>query len=292
MKRAIKHIIWTIAFCFIFLMNVQQAEAASTKNTTGTCEYDNAYEVLDIVNRKRAAKGMQELVMDQDLLDAAMLRAAELSVSFSHTRPNNTDWYTACSKTYAENIAYGYGTPAAVMQGWMTSKQGHKENIMNEDYCAIGVGVFYKGGVRYWVQCFSLVEADEAKKIDDVKRTYKVSLTSGKETTIVNTNPLSTKVKNFKATAGKRKLTLKWKKKTGIDGYQLQISTSSNYKKKQTYNIGKSKTKKVITKYNGKKLKAKKKYYVRIRAYKKVTNADGSVTKKYSKWKKISKKTK
>ncbi len=292
MKRVVKHIIWTIAFSFIFLMNVQLVEAASTKNTTGTCEYDNAYEVLDIVNRKRAAKGMQELVMDQDLLDAAMLRAAELTVKFDHTRPNGDAWYTASDKVFAENIAYGYGTPAAVMQGWMTSKQGHKENIMNEDYCAIGVGVFYQDGVRYWVQCFGLVEADEAKKIDNVKRTYKVSLTSGQKTTIVKANPLSTKVKGFKATAGKRKLTLTWKKKTGIDGYQLQISTSSKFKTKQTYNIGKNKTKKVIKKYKGKKLKAKKKYYMRIRAYKKVTNADGTVTKKYSKWKKISKKTK
>ncbi len=292
MKKTMKFVIWTLLFCFVFLMNAQEVYAASTKSTTGTCEYDSAYEVLEIVNRKRAAKGLKEIVMDQKLLDVAMMRAAELSVEYSHTRPNGDPWYTTTNKVFAENIAYGYGTPASVMQGWMTSKQGHKDNILNEDYCSIGVGVFYKDGVRYWVQCFGLVKAVEAKKVDDVKRTYKVALSSGGKTTISGSNPLSTKVKGFKATAGKRKLTLRWKKKSGIDGYQLQISTSSKFKTKQTYNIGKSKTKKVIKKYKGKKLKAKKKYYVRIRAYKKVTNADGTITKKYSKWKKISKKTK
>ena len=292
MKKTMKFVICALLFGFVFLMNASEVYAASTKSTTGTCEYDNAYEVLEIVNRKRAAKGKKEIVMDQKLLDVAMMRAAELSVKYSHTRPNGDPWYTTTNKVFAENIAYGYGTPAAVMQGWMTSNQGHKENILNGDYCSIGIGVFYRDGVRYWVQCFGLVEPKEAKRLDDVKRTYKVALKSGEKTTISSSNPLGTKVKGFKATAGKRKLTLKWKKKSGIDGYQLQISTTSTYKKKQTYNIGKNKTKKVIKKYNGKRLKAKKRYYVRIRAYKKITNADGTVTKKYSKWKRLNKKTK
>lgn len=108
----------------------------------------------------------------------------------------------------------------------------------------------------------------------------------------VTTSSLKTKVSKFKVTAGKRKLTLSWKKKTGITGYQLQISTKKNFKTKQTYTIGKKTTKKTITKYKGKKLAAKKKYYVRIRAYVKSKNTKGKTVTKYSKWVTVNKKTK
>ena len=69
--------------------------------------------------------------------------------------------------------------------------------------------------------------------------------------------------------------TVKWKKKSGITGYQIQYSTNSKFKKgNKSIKIKNSKTiSKKIT-----KLKAAKKYYVRIRTYK---------GKKYSKWSKV-----
>lgn len=67
---------------------------------------------------------------------------------------------------------------------------------------------------------------------------------------------------------------IKWKKKSGITGYQIQYSTNSKFKKgNKSIKIKNAKTiSKKIT-----KLKAAKKYYVRIRTYK---------GKKYSKWSK------
>lgn len=69
--------------------------------------------------------------------------------------------------------------------------------------------------------------------------------------------------------------TVKWKKKTKITGYQIQYSTNSKFKKEnKSIKIKSAKTgSKKIT-----KLKAAKKYYVRIRTYK---------GKKYSKWSKV-----
>ena len=68
---------------------------------------------------------------------------------------------------------------------------------------------------------------------------------------------------------------IKWKKKSGITGYQIQYSTNSKFKKgNKSIKIKSAKTgSKKIT-----KLKAAKKYYVRIRTYK---------GKKYSKWSKV-----
>ncbi len=60
-------------------------------------------------------------------------------------------------------------------------------------------------------------------------------------------------------------ITIKWKKKSNITGYQIQYSTNSKFKKgNKTIKIKKAKT--VSKKITG--LKPSKKYYVRIRTYK------------------------
>ena len=75
---------------------------------------------------------------------------------------------------------------------------------------------------------------------------------------------------------GKKSITFKWKKVSKeVTGYQIQYSLNKNFKKAKTINIKSYKT----TKKKVSKLKAKKKYYYRIRTYKKV----GGKTY-YSKW--------
>ena len=75
--------------------------------------------------------------------------------------------------------------------------------------------------------------------------------------------------------AQNKAFTVKWKKKSSITGYQIQYSTNSKFKKNnKKIKIKNAKTvSKKIT-----KLKASKKYYVRIRTYQ---------GKKYSKWSKV-----
>lgn len=53
-----------------------------------------------------------------------------------------------------ENIAEGFRTPATVMQAWLNSP-GHRANIENAQFSAIGIGVATSStGVFYWVQDF------------------------------------------------------------------------------------------------------------------------------------------
>lgn len=70
-------------------------------------------------------------------------------------------------------------------------------------------------------------------------------------------------------------------KKSGVTGYQIQVSTSSKFKKAKTktYKVSKQKT----TSKTIKSLKSKKKYYVRIRTYK-TAKVNGKTTTKYSSW--------
>ena len=89
--------------------------------------------------------------------------------------------------------------------------------------------------------------------------------------------PKSTSIK--KAKGSKKAVALEWKKVSGVNGYQIQVATDKKFKKnKKTVNIKKQKT----TKTTVKKLKAKKKYYVRIRTYKIVNGK-----KVYSSWSKV-----
>lgn len=103
----------------------------------------------------------------------------------------------------------------------------------------------------------------------------------------IEKKPSVSVVKSLKGKAGKKKLTLSWKKLSGVSGYQIQISTKKNFKGAKKISV--SKSKKTYTK---KKLKSNKKYYARIRAYKIYKNAKGKKVKAYGKWKTIKKKIK
>ena len=132
-----------------------ETEIGETVNLAieGTFNYEQAYEILDLVNQERAKAGKSALTMDKDLLDAAMQRSAEIAIYFEHERPNGESCYTACAKMNGENAAIDYSA-TSVMNGWMDST-GHKENILNGGYKSVGIGVFENGGRTYYIQCFS-----------------------------------------------------------------------------------------------------------------------------------------
>ena len=91
--------------------------------------------------------------------------------------------------------------------------------------------------------------------------------------------PKSAKFKKVKP--AKKAVSVEWKKVSGVKGYQVQVATDKKFKKnKKTATVKKQKTTKVTIK----KLKAKKKYYVRIRTYKTVKGK-----KIYSSWSKVKK---
>lgn len=162
MKKIASIAVLTVAIILALnWLNVTETKAAAgyNVNVSGNKSYTKAYEVLEIVNEERAAQGLNSLKMDKDLLEAAMLRSAEISFYFSHTRTNGTDCFTASSKAYGENIAAGSTTVVGVMDQWMNS-QGHKENILRGSFTTIGIGCFTTNGITYWVQMFGTASAD------------------------------------------------------------------------------------------------------------------------------------
>ena len=113
-----------------------------------------------------------------------------------------------------------------------------------------------------------------------VKITFKGKY-SGTKTLYFTIKPKATSISSLKA--GSKKFTVKWKKQaTQTTGYQVQVATNKKFKKnKKTVTIKKQKT----TKTTVKKLKAKKKYYVRVCTYKTV-KINGKSIRIYSGWSK------
>jgi len=124
-------------------------------------------EVLDLTNAQRASHGCSALAVDTRLMTAARAHAADMVARdyFSHTSPDGsgpTERGNAAGYTggVGENIAVGYPSAQAVMDGWMNS-EGHRANILNCSYEVIGIGhdpgtVKSDWGPGAWVQDFGL----------------------------------------------------------------------------------------------------------------------------------------
>lgn len=117
-------------------------------------------EVYEITNNYRSLVGVSSLTLDSSLVEAASIRAKELSDSFSHTRPKGSSCFTVLSElgisygTAGENIAAGYSSSQSVMEGWRFSS-GHYQNIISSKFKKIGIGVNIVNNQYYWVQIFS-----------------------------------------------------------------------------------------------------------------------------------------
>ncbi|MCD7738462.1 MAG: CAP domain-containing protein [Lachnospiraceae bacterium] len=121
----------------------------STEAVTGTFHYEEAYRVLAMVNEHREEIGVSPLTWDEDMKEAARIRAAEATLSWSHTRPNGEPWYTVSSLVKGENLAKGYNSAEDVFTAWMES-EGHRENMEWVLAETIYVAYFETATGGYW----------------------------------------------------------------------------------------------------------------------------------------------
>lgn len=120
-----------------------------------------AQKVVNLVNKERTKAGLKVLTLDKKIEEAALVRAKEIEISFSHTRPNGSSFSTVLAehgmntRGSGENIAWGQISPEAVMDAWMNS-DGHRANILNPNFTKIGVGYYRNSaGRNYWTQLFT-----------------------------------------------------------------------------------------------------------------------------------------
>ena len=117
------------------------------------------HEVVRLVNEIRQQNGLKPLTENWELSRVARYKSQDMLDNryFSHTSPTYGSPFQMIkafglsSRTAGENIAKGYASPQAVVNGWMNSS-GHRANILNVSYTQIGIGYVAQG--NYWTQMF------------------------------------------------------------------------------------------------------------------------------------------
>lgn len=124
------------------------------------------YRVLALVNQERVKNGLDKLTWGESCAEAAMIRAKELEISYSHTRPDGRSWSTTCVEPSdggnyfeGENLMAGNSAvdPETVVAAWMNS-ESHKANILNPNFTKLSVGFVFDRDSQYrtyWSQYFA-----------------------------------------------------------------------------------------------------------------------------------------
>lgn len=141
-------------------VNVRDASAISRDLITPYKSYVS--KILELVNAERVKAGVKPLELDYSLINAANVRAEEISEVFSHTRPDSSEFSSVLDEldiSYycsGENIAAGSDSAKVVVQQWVNSP-GHYSNIINPAFTKLGVGYYYDSNStyqHYWAQIF------------------------------------------------------------------------------------------------------------------------------------------
>jgi uncharacterized protein YkwD len=103
---------------------------------------------VDLMNDHRESAGCPRLTWNQDVALVALAHSEDMVERgfFDHTNPDGESPFDRLQNAgipysgAAENIAWGYSTATAVLEGWLNSS-GHKANIENCSLTVHGVGL-------------------------------------------------------------------------------------------------------------------------------------------------------
>lgn len=118
------------------------------------------YGIVEQINACRTAEGLEPLSMSGYLCGIASVRAYEVSLSWSHTRPSGSGWQSVLSdygygySVAAEDLVHSAGFDAASIVGKWMGSDGSRADILSADFTTIGVGVYNAGGATFVATIF------------------------------------------------------------------------------------------------------------------------------------------
>lgn len=128
----------------------------------------NQKAIVARTNALRAERGIAALAADDQLMRAAQVRADEMAATgtYSHTRPDGRKYYTVTDcRQVGENIhqipllylaQQKTALAETLVYSWSKSA-GHMENMTDESYAAIGVGLA-RGTDANGLECWYCVQ--------------------------------------------------------------------------------------------------------------------------------------
>ena len=131
-----------------------EAPTAAVVSAYSPTKLDKA--IVTAINARRTDAGLPKLSSSKKLGNAAARRAGELPASWSHTRPDGSDFSTILAEfniraaDCSENLYYTMDSISAndLVDKWMDSKQ-HRAIILSENFQTIGVANHTSDGVTY-----------------------------------------------------------------------------------------------------------------------------------------------
>jgi hypothetical protein len=134
---------------FIFMQAGFGLLRQRTPGVLGTTSAITRQEIINQTNERRKKYGLGDL-RENNILDKAAEDKAKNMFSenyWAHISPTGTTpWYWFQKEGYqyeyaGENLARGFSDSGSVMDAWMASTMGHKENVLGKDYQEIGIAV-------------------------------------------------------------------------------------------------------------------------------------------------------
>ncbi|PKR78183.1 transporter [Halalkalibacillus sediminis] len=142
---------------------MEEVEEEETQEKETQLESNPTFEkqVVTLVNQVRKEHGLDPLQQSQRVGGVARDKSIDMAEHnyFSHQSPNYgspfdmLEAYGISYRAAGENIAMGQGSPEQVMDSWMNS-EGHRKNILSENFNQLGVGFIKEDGQTYWTQIF------------------------------------------------------------------------------------------------------------------------------------------
>ena len=191
-------------------------------------EWNDKFETADLITVGTAVNGSTMEGDDKDYYRFKLNSSGTLAVEFNHEKLNTTG---TCWTIRIYNSQY-QEIATRVVAG-------------NEGKVTVNVGKVSAG--TYYIQVTSAYYYHDGK--------YSVKVVKGK--------PAKTSISKI-TSPSKKKVKVVWKKVSGVNGYEIYRATSKKGKYKKIATVKSGKT----VSYTDKKLKSKKRYYYKVRAYK------------------------
>lgn len=122
-----------------------------------------AIDLFNAVNEHREKNGVKPVEWDDELAALAYIRAKEQVEVRGHERPDGAGFYEIADEygysfvSISENIAIGKeATTERMLDGWITSKKGHGQNMINGKWVKSGMGHYRdENNIDFFVQLFA-----------------------------------------------------------------------------------------------------------------------------------------
>lgn len=125
----------------------------------GTFDEAESTKMMELINDYRVESGLEPYLTDDNLMEWARTRAAEIVILFKHERIDGSSIitaYTGDSATeFESSLATGYASTRDVIN-FYKENDTQRSRMLNEEYTYFGAACLNYNGSKYWTVVYLL----------------------------------------------------------------------------------------------------------------------------------------